>query len=86
MVVGQHARDNDLEVNVMKGKKLTNIRTHSKDEQCGLTPDPDDAREGARLYRRGRRTGRGDAENQSACERACSTRNDRKRAERAKAP
>ena len=32
MIVGEHSRDNDLEVNVLKGKKLTNIRTHSKDE------------------------------------------------------
>jgi GTP-binding protein len=38
MIVGQHTRDNDLEVNVMKGKKLTNIRTHSKDEAVRLTP------------------------------------------------
>jgi hypothetical protein len=36
--VGQHTRDNDLEVNVLKGKKLTNIRTHSKDEAVRLTP------------------------------------------------
>ena len=38
MIVGQHTRDNDLEVNVMKGKKLTNIRTHSKDEAVRLKP------------------------------------------------
>ena len=38
MIVGQHARDNDLEVNVLKGKKLTNIRTHSKDEAVRLRP------------------------------------------------
>ena len=38
MIVGEHTRDNDLEVNVMKGKKLTNIRTHSKDEAVRLTP------------------------------------------------
>jgi GTP-binding protein len=31
MLVGEHNRDNDLEVNVLKGKKLTNIRTTSKD-------------------------------------------------------
>ena len=30
MIVGEHTRDNDLEVNVLKGKKLTNIRTHSQ--------------------------------------------------------
>ncbi|HET7446849.1 MAG TPA: translational GTPase TypA [Methyloceanibacter sp.] len=38
MVVGEHTRDNDLEVNVLKGKKLTNIRTTSKDEAVRLTP------------------------------------------------
>ena len=38
MIVGEHSRDNDLEVNVLKGKKLTNIRTHSKDEAVRLTP------------------------------------------------
>ena len=62
MIVGQHTRDNDLEVNVLKGKKLTNIRTHSKDEAVRLTPaDPDDAGKGAGLHP-GRRTRRGDAE------------------------
>jgi GTP-binding protein len=38
MIVGEHTRDNDLEVNVLKGKKLTNIRTTSKDEAVTLTP------------------------------------------------
>jgi GTP-binding protein len=38
MIVGEHTRGNDLEVNVLKGKKLTNIRTHSKDEAVRLTP------------------------------------------------
>jgi GTP-binding protein len=38
MIIGEHTRGNDLEVNVLKGKKLTNIRTHSKDEQIRLTP------------------------------------------------
>jgi GTP-binding protein len=38
MIIGQHTRDNDLEVNVLKGKKLTNIRTTSKDEAVRLTP------------------------------------------------
>jgi GTP-binding protein len=38
MIVGEHNRGNDLEVNVLKGKKLTNIRTHSKDEAVRLTP------------------------------------------------
>jgi GTP-binding protein len=38
MIVGEHSRDNDLEVNVLRGKKLTNIRTTSKDEAVRLTP------------------------------------------------
>jgi GTP-binding protein len=38
MIVGEHTRDNDLEVNVLKGKKLTNIRTTSKDEAVRLMP------------------------------------------------
>jgi GTP-binding protein len=38
MIVGEHTRGNDLEVNVLKGKKHTNIRTHSKDEAVRLTP------------------------------------------------
>ncbi|AUN31484.1 translational GTPase TypA [Niveispirillum cyanobacteriorum] len=38
MIVGEHTRENDLEVNVQKGKKLTNIRTTSKDEAVVLTP------------------------------------------------
>ncbi|MGA7373156.1 MAG: translational GTPase TypA [Methyloceanibacter sp.] len=38
MIVGEHTRDNDLEVNVLKGKKLSNIRTTSKDEAVRLTP------------------------------------------------
>jgi GTP-binding protein len=38
MIVGEHTRDNDLEVNVLKGKKLTNIRAAGKDEAVRLTP------------------------------------------------
>ncbi|RYE17964.1 MAG: translational GTPase TypA, partial [Sphingobacteriaceae bacterium] len=38
MVIGQHSRDNDLEVNPIKGKQLSNIRTTSKDEAVRLTP------------------------------------------------
>ena len=38
MIVGQHTRDNDLEVNPIKGKQLTNIRTTAKDEAVRLTP------------------------------------------------
>ncbi|MCD1635681.1 translational GTPase TypA [Martelella mediterranea] len=38
MIVGIHTRDNDLEVNVLKGKQLTNIRSAGKDEAVKLTP------------------------------------------------
>jgi GTP-binding protein len=38
MIIGEHTRDNDLEVNVLKGKKLTNIRAAGKDEAVRLTP------------------------------------------------
>jgi GTP-binding protein len=38
MIVGQHARDNDLIVNVIQGKKLTNIRAAGKDDALILTP------------------------------------------------
>ncbi|HHS82769.1 MAG TPA: translational GTPase TypA, partial [Devosia sp.] len=37
MIIGEHARGNDLEVNPLKGKQLTNIRTQSKDEAVRLT-------------------------------------------------
>jgi GTP-binding protein len=38
MVVGIHSRDNDLIVNPIKGKKLTNVRAAGKDEAVTLTP------------------------------------------------
>ena len=38
MIIGIHTRDNDLDVNVLKGKKLTNIRAAGKDEAVKLTP------------------------------------------------
>ncbi len=38
MIVGEHSRDNDLEINVLKGKQLTNIRAAGKDEAVKLTP------------------------------------------------
>ena len=62
MIIGIHSRDNDLEVNVLKGKKLTNIRAAGKDEAVRADPaDPHDAGARARLDP-GRRAGRGDAE------------------------
>ena len=38
MVVGEHNRDNDLGVNVLKGKKLTNVRASGTDDAILLTP------------------------------------------------
>jgi GTP-binding protein len=38
MIVGEHSRGNDLVVNVLKGKKLTNIRAAGKDDNVLLTP------------------------------------------------
>ena len=38
MIVGEHNRDNDLEVNVLKGKKLTNVRASGTDQAVILTP------------------------------------------------
>lgn len=38
MIVGEHSRGNDLEVNVIRGKKLTNVRASGKDENILLTP------------------------------------------------
>ena len=38
MIVGEHTRGNDLEVNVLKGKQLTNFRAAGKDEAVRLTP------------------------------------------------
>ena len=38
MIVGEHTRDNDLDVNVLKGKKLTNVRASGSDEAVRLTP------------------------------------------------
>ena len=38
MIVGEHTRGNDLEVNVLKGKKLSNVRASGKDDAVALTP------------------------------------------------
>ncbi|WP_455374398.1 translational GTPase TypA [Limibacillus halophilus] len=38
MIIGEHSRGNDLEVNPLKGKKLTNVRASGKDEAVTLTP------------------------------------------------
>lgn len=38
MIIGENSRDNDLEVNPLKAKQLTNIRASGKDEAIRLTP------------------------------------------------
>ena len=38
MIVGENSRENDLEVNVLKGKKLTNVRASGTDDAVTLTP------------------------------------------------
>lgn len=38
MIIGIHTRDNDLVVNAMKGKQLTNVRASGSDEAIILTP------------------------------------------------
>jgi len=37
-VIGEHTRDNDLEVNVIKGKQLTNMRASGSDEGTKIAP------------------------------------------------
>lgn len=38
MIVGEHNRDNDLDINVLKGKQLTNVRASGTDEAIRLVP------------------------------------------------
>ena len=38
MIIGEHNRENDLEVNPLKAKQLSNVRTVNKDEAIRLTP------------------------------------------------
>ncbi len=38
MIIGENSRENDLEVNVLKGKKLSNVRASGTDEAVKLTP------------------------------------------------
>lgn len=47
MIIGIHSRDNDLVVNPLKGKKLTNVRASGKDEAVSLTPPIQLSLEGA---------------------------------------
>ncbi len=38
MVVGEHSRENDLDVNVTREKKLTNMRASGSDENIKIIP------------------------------------------------
>ena len=38
MIIGENSRDNDMEVNALKAKQLTNVRASGKDEAIRLTP------------------------------------------------
>ena len=38
MIIGEHTRENDLDVNVLKGKQLTNVRASGTDEAVTLMP------------------------------------------------
>jgi GTP-binding protein len=38
MIVGEHNRPNDTDVNAIKEKKLTNVRNHGKDDNVMLAP------------------------------------------------
>ena len=38
MIIGENAKDNDMDVNPLKGKQLTNVRASGKDEAIRLTP------------------------------------------------
>jgi len=50
MIIGEHSRGNDLEVNPLKAKQLTNIRAAGKDEAVRLTPPRAMALEEALAY------------------------------------
>ncbi len=41
MIIGQHAKENDLVVNACRGKKLTNVRASGSDEAIRLTTPRD---------------------------------------------
>lgn len=49
-VVGEHSRDNDLEVNLIKGKKLTNVRASGSDQAAKIFPKVEFSLEEAMEY------------------------------------
>ncbi len=53
MIIGEHNRDNDLEVNILKGKQLTNVRASGTDEAVRMyTSKTYDVRRNDCLYQR----------------------------------
>ena len=61
MIIGEHSRDNDLDVNCVREKKMSNMRASGADEAVRLVPYRPHAGAVHRVHRR-RRTGRGDAQ------------------------
>ena len=62
MIIGEYSRDNDLDVNICREKKLTNMRAAGRDENVVTHPAPRHGpRAGIGVDRR-RRAGRGHAE------------------------
>jgi GTP-binding protein len=49
-VIGEHSRDNDLEINLIKGKQLTNMRKSGTDEAMKIAPKVDFSLEEAMEY------------------------------------
>jgi len=47
MVIGEHTRSNDLDVNPIKGKQLSNVRSSGADEAIKLVPPRDNTLERA---------------------------------------
>ena len=66
MIIGEHTRGNDLDVNPLRAKKLTNIRAAGKDDNLLLTPPVRMTLETVDRLRRRRRAGRGHAQGDPA--------------------
>jgi len=81
MIVGEHTRDNDLEINILKGKQLTKHPHHLEGRSGAPDPaDQDDPWKKALAYIEDDETGRGDPRSRSGCAKKFLDANDRKRA------
>ena len=67
MIIGIHSRDNDLVVNPIKTKQLTNFRASGKEDAIKLTPPIELTLEYAVEFIERRRAGRDHAQDRSAC-------------------